>query len=86
MIEIHVSGGSESDPAWLRSGKSMRLDSHDGAVPEPVWDLLERALPLCSNLRGVTLERMEGTVEAEHVPLLEQELRRIRRTVEARLV
>jgi len=83
VIEIHVSGGSESEPEWLRSGRSMRLDSHDGAVPEPVWRLLERVLPRCPSVRGVTLERMEGTVESEHVPLLTGELRRIRRTIEA---
>ena len=77
VIEIHLSGGETSDPAWL-GGATMRLDSHDHAVPEEVWRLFERALPRCPNLRGVTLERMEGTVTPADVPVLRDELRRIR--------
>lgn len=65
VIEIHVSGGSDSDPAWLPSGRSVRLDAHDAAVPEPVWALLERWAPRCPALRGITLERMEGTVRSD---------------------
>jgi len=79
VIEIHVSGGADSDPAWLASGATRRLDSHDDAVPEEVWHMLERVLPRCANLRGVTLERMEGTVEPGDVALVREELRRARR-------
>ena len=78
VIEIHVSGGRPSDPGWLPSRRVLRLDSHDDAVPEPVWRLLESVRPRCPNLRGVTLERMEGTVGAGDVALLGQELRRVR--------
>jgi uncharacterized protein (UPF0276 family) len=78
VIEIHVSGGADSDPGWLASGESMRLDSHDHAVPEPVWRLLEDVAPRCPNLRGITLERMEGTVTAADVPVIAEELRRAR--------
>jgi hypothetical protein len=81
VIEIHMSGGSFSDGAWLPSGRVMRLDSHAGAVPEEVWRLLGCALPRCPNLRGVTLERMEGTVEAEDIRGLHEELHRIRACV-----
>jgi uncharacterized protein (UPF0276 family) len=79
VIEIHVSGGVDSDPAWLESRETRRLDSHDDAVPEAVWRLLERTVPLCPNVRGVTLERMEGSVGQEDVRLLRDELRRARR-------
>ncbi len=82
VIEIHVSGGSYSEPTWLPSGRALRLDSHDSAVPEEVWRLLDWTLPRCPHLRGVTLERMEGTVEAGDVPLLREELRRVRRATE----
>lgn len=82
VIEVHVSGGVDSDPAWLPEGRTMRLDSHDDAVPEDVWKLLEEVLPRCPNLRGVTVERMEGTVDEAQVPLLREELRRARRMVE----
>ena len=81
VIEIHVSGGAESDPAWLPGGRTMRLDSHDHAVPEEVWALLEYVVPRCPNLRGVTLERMEGTVRPEDVPVLRAEITRARAIV-----
>ncbi len=82
VIEIHVSGGSWSDPNWLQSQQVLRLDSHDEATPDEVWTLLEEVLPRCPNLRGVTLERMEGTVKEPDAPLLKAELTRIARTLE----
>lgn len=84
VIEIHLAGGSYSDGAWLPGGRSLRLDSHDHAVPEAVWDLLAAVLPRCPNLRGVTLERMEATVTAGDVPLIEAELARLRRLLAER--
>jgi len=81
VIEMHVSGGSFSDGAWLPSGRIMRLDSHSGAVPDEVWRLLALAVPRCPNLRGVTLERMEGTVGPDDMGALHEELRRIRKVV-----
>lgn len=83
VVEIHVSGGSESDPAWLPDRSTLRLDSHDDGVPEPVWELLDEVLPRCANLRGVTLERMENSVDDTDVPQLAAELERIRRTIRA---
>lgn len=81
VIEIHVSGGVDADPRWTKSGRVMRLDSHDAPVPEPVWALLDWVLPRCSRLRGVTLERMEGTVGQAEVPLIAGEIARIRAAV-----
>jgi uncharacterized protein (UPF0276 family) len=81
VIEIHVSGGEYSDPRWLPSGRSMRLDGHSSAVPEAVFAMLERVLPLCPRLRGVTLERMEGTVGPGDAAVLRDEVKRIRRVV-----
>jgi uncharacterized protein (UPF0276 family) len=82
VIEVHLSGGADSDPRWLASGRVLRLDGHDAAVPEEVWRLFERVLPQLPNLRGVTLERMEGTVAQADVALLRDELHRARRIVE----
>jgi uncharacterized protein len=82
VIELHVSGGSESSPRWLPSGRTMRLDSHDGAVPEEVWALLDRVVRRCPNLRAVVLERLERTAGDEDIPLLREELRRIRQVVQ----
>ena len=83
VIEMHVSGGSNSDSRWLRSGRVLRLDSHDGPVPEAVWDLCAYSRPRCPNLRGITLERIEGTVRQDDVPLLREELRRANRLAQS---
>ena len=84
VIELHVSGGSESEAAWLPSGRRLRLDAHDSAVPEAVWSLVAHLVPRCRNLRGVTLERMEGTVTGGDVPLLRDELARLKALVQGR--
>jgi uncharacterized protein (UPF0276 family) len=76
VVQIHVSGGSMSDPALLASRRSMRLDSHDGPVPEEVWRLLERILPRCPNVRGIVVERLNGTFNAGDVPGLAGEVKR----------
>jgi uncharacterized protein (UPF0276 family) len=82
VIEIHLSGGRPSDPAWLPSGRALWLDSHDDAVPDAVWRLFEQVAPRCPNLRGVTLERMEGTIDGpEDVAAVRGELRRARRVL-----
>jgi uncharacterized protein (UPF0276 family) len=65
VLEIHLSGGSDSDPAWLPSRRSLRLDSHDGAVPEPVWRAFEASLPRAPHLRAVVLEWMPDDMTAE---------------------
>ena len=76
VVQVHLSGGSESEPDWVPSRRVFRLDSHDGPVPEPVWSLLERILPRCPNLRGVVVERLNGTFDAKDVPSLAAEVRR----------
>lgn len=82
VIEIHIAGGSPSDPRWLPSGRTYLVDSHEAAVPELVWGLLEAIAPRCLGLRGVTLERMEGTVGQGDVAGIADELARLRGIVE----
>jgi uncharacterized protein (UPF0276 family) len=48
VIEIHVAGGRGEDGYWM--------DTHDGCVPNLVWDLLEYTLPRCPNIAGVVFE------------------------------
>lgn len=64
VLELHLSGGSESDPDFLPSGRSMRLDSHDGAVPDEVWGALEVALPRARNLRAIVCEWFPEAMDA----------------------
>jgi uncharacterized protein (UPF0276 family) len=78
VTEIHVSGGSDSEPRWLPSRRVFRLDSHDGPVPEEVWRALDRVLPRCPNLRGVVLERNDGTLDDANRGAFEAEVRRLR--------
>jgi hypothetical protein len=48
----HLSGGS-----WQTlGGRTLRRDTHDGAVPQEVWDLLREAIPRCPNLEAVFVE------------------------------
>ena len=84
VIEIHISGGSVSDPDWLNSRQTFRLDSHDGAVPEEVWTLLEQVMPLCPNLRGVVLERLHGTLSPEEAPGFFAEFARLKEMCDQR--
>lgn len=55
--EVHISGGS-----WEQSAsdpdRHIRRDTHDEGVPEAVFALLERTIPLCSQLRYVVMEQL----------------------------
>jgi hypothetical protein len=52
VVEIHVAGGNELYGVYL--------DSHAGRCPPAVWRLLDRVLPGCTNLRGITFEFHES--------------------------
>jgi uncharacterized protein (UPF0276 family) len=60
--EIHLSGGSW-EPAAGEGNRPIRRDTHDEAVPQAVFDLLEKALPKCPNLKYVVLEQLGGALE-----------------------
>jgi uncharacterized protein len=79
VLEIHLSGGSESDPEWLPSRRTLRLDSHDGAVPEPVWRAFAAALPRAKNLRAVVLEWLPDGMQERHAAQLTADFARARR-------
>lgn len=48
VVEVHIAGGSEL--------AGIYADSHSGAPPEPVWDLLDDVVGRAPNLRGITFE------------------------------
>jgi uncharacterized protein len=68
--ELHVAGGMEYEGFYL--------DAHSGPLPEPVWALLEYALPRCPNLGGVTFELLGSWFEPLGSERLEAELRGLR--------
>lgn len=55
--EIHISGGSW-EPSGILPERIIRRDTHDDAVPDAVFDLLKRMVPLCKNLKFVLLEQL----------------------------
>ena len=59
---LHISGGSW-EPAAGQRNRQIRRDTHDGTVPKAVFDLLEKALPKCPNLKYVVLEQLGGALE-----------------------
>ena len=60
--ELHVSGGSWSESTLEPEAGPIRRDTHDDAVPEEVFALLEHALKICPDVRYVTMERLGQTL------------------------
>jgi uncharacterized protein (UPF0276 family) len=81
--ELHLSGGSDSDPELLPSRRSLRLDSHDGAVPDEVWRALQFALPRASGLRAVVCEWFPDAMDAAAGAQFAADFERARAMVEA---
>jgi uncharacterized protein (UPF0276 family) len=46
--EVHLAGGFEMDGFWL--------DSHSGAIPDPLFDIAKQVLPLLPNLKAIIFE------------------------------
>lgn len=53
--EIHIAGGNTVGDIYL--------DSHSGPCPEQVWELLDYALPKCTNIKGITYEFDESYMQ-----------------------
>jgi hypothetical protein len=60
--EIHLSGGSTSQAEGRRT---IRRDTHDGEVPDAVFEMAELALRRCPNVKAVILERLGNTIDGE---------------------
>lgn len=75
--EIHISGGSW-DVVSTNSNKKIRRDTHDDAVPNAVFDLLETTIPKCPNLKYVVLEQLgNGLTTLESQQLFQQDFRKL---------
>jgi len=74
--ELHLSGGSWTD---LPGGGRFRRDTHDDALPEELFPILEEALAICPNLELVIVERMGGTIASPEAQVgLARDYRRVR--------
>jgi uncharacterized protein len=62
--EIHISGGSWEDRASNMNDK-IRRDTHDDGVPEAVFNLLEKTIEKCPNLKFVVLEQLGMGLETK---------------------
>ena len=62
--EIHISGGSWQSSSILPQ-RNVRRDTHDDAVPEEVFRLLQKTIPLCPQLKYVTLEQLGHSLTGE---------------------
>ena len=60
--ELHLSGGSTSQSEGRRT---IRRDTHDGEVPDAVFEMAELALRRCPNVKAVILERLGNTIDSE---------------------
>lgn len=55
--EIHISGGSW-ESSEVEPDITIRRDTHDDGVPAEVFEYLKKAIPLCPNLKFVTMEQL----------------------------
>jgi uncharacterized protein (UPF0276 family) len=76
VIEVHIAGGSELG--------GMYADSHSGAPPEPVWDLLDDLAGRAPNLRGITFEFHDSYLPVIGFDGVAEVIARARRTWAAR--
>lgn len=60
--ELHVSGGSWAEhPAG--SGNQVRRDTHDGKVPDEIYEVLPEVIGRCPRLHAIILERLGNTID-----------------------
>ena len=70
VVEIHLAGGTQDGDYYL--------DSHSGATPEPVWELLDFVLPRAPHVAGIVFELFGSWYEAIGDDGLRAELQRMR--------
>ncbi|MFO0969117.1 MAG: DUF692 family protein [Gemmataceae bacterium] len=75
--ELHVSGGSWSDPG----AAPVRRDTHDDDVPGEVFAMLPRALEACPHVEAVILERLGYTLNEENAAAFRRDFERLREMV-----
>lgn len=80
--EIHISGGSW-DNIQTAPGNKVRRDTHDDGVPEEVFELLQRTINQCPNLKFVVMEQVgPGLKTAEQQEQYRKDFLRMRSITE----
>jgi len=81
--ELHISGGSWSEHP-CGSGNQVRRDTHDGPVPQEIFEVLPEVLKKCPHVIAVIMERMERTIDIDDsrdVDLFREDFRRLKMIV-----
>lgn len=64
--ELHISGGSWGESAYPLERERIRRDTHNGQIPEEVFNLLEIVLRKYSTIRYVIFEQMPESLESDN--------------------
>jgi hypothetical protein len=82
--ELHISGGQWYPLAAMPAAPSVRLDGHDGPMPDEALGLLGRALAACPNVEVVIYERRDETLHSPaDAEAIRNEFMAVRAVVEA---
>jgi uncharacterized protein (UPF0276 family) len=74
--EVHLAGGSESGAYWI--------DSHSGAIPDPLFEIAARVVPRLPQLRAVVFELFPEYLPRFGLDGVRTELERMRERLELR--
>lgn len=67
--EIHLAGGMELDGFWL--------DAHSGAIPDPLYEFVERLIPHLPNLCAIIFEIFPSFVPVVGLDLIQAQVERL---------
>ncbi len=62
--EIHVSGGSWQESLYSKN-KKIRRDTHDGKIPNAIFDVLPDVLSKCKNIEFVIFEKLGNSFKSD---------------------
>ncbi len=82
--ELHISGGDWYQPTVQAHKGPIRLDSHDGPVPDEAFALLPAVLRRCPNAEVVFLEQRGANIESDdEIARYQADFKRLRDIVES---
>jgi uncharacterized protein len=76
VFEVHLAGGMEMDGFYL--------DAHSGAIPDPLYAVAERLIPLLPNLGAIIFEIFPSFVPVVGLDLVREQMERLRKLWELR--